>query len=318
MRKLSLIFALIFVCLPAVAQNGQGSGSENGKTELNLPEPPMLGQHWAKGGAPPFQGPKSPDMTSHGGDIMTDTVTAAIFWGTSWSATNYKVSGMDDWYRGVNGTDYAKTSDEYSGPSGYVGPLTTYAGHFIDNSAAPSRAPSTSAVLAEVCNTLKANAVDPVSKGYYAVYVDTKRRNANYCAWHSWSSCTDSHNNSVPVQFAFFFNLDDDSGCDPQDSTTGNPQGLAALGNVTGHEFSEARTDPRGSAWYDSQGAENADKCAWRFGSDYVVFPKLGNTTITKWKIQGNWSNAAYDASPQTGYANSSGQKGCIDGGNYK
>jgi hypothetical protein len=32
--------------------------------------------------------------------------------------------------------------------------------------------------------------------------------------------------------------------------------------------------------------------------------------------VQGNWSNKDYTASK--GYANSSGQKGCADGGNYK
>jgi len=36
----------------------------------------------------------------------------------------------------------------------------------------------------------------------------------------------------------------------------------------------------------------------------------------SQWKIQGNWSNAAFDAG--TGFANASGEKGCIDGGNFK
>jgi len=32
----------------------------------------------------------------------------------------------------------------------------------------------------------------------------------------------------------------------------------------------------------------------------------------TQWKIQGEWSNNAYNTG--TGYPNSSGQKGCLDG----
>jgi hypothetical protein len=48
----------------------------------------------------------------------------------------------------------------------------------------------------------------------------------------------------VSVQVAFFFNLDGDAGCDPQETTGLRWQGLAALANVTGHELSEARTDP--------------------------------------------------------------------------
>jgi hypothetical protein len=37
--------------------------------------------------------------------------------------------------------------------------------------------------------------------------------------------------------------------------------------SVVAHELEEANTDPDLNAWYDSSGAENADKCAWTFGS---------------------------------------------------
>ena len=139
---------------------------------------------------------------------------------------------------------------------------------------------------------------NPDSAGFYAVYSDQPRGSAGYCAWHSSGFC-----GGVPVQFAFFFNLDGDPGCDPQSTVAGQSQGLQALANVTGHELSEAITDPQLNAWYDRQGSENADKCAWTFGAPSVPF-KNG----TYWKIQGNWSNAA--ANTNSGYANG----GCIDG----
>src|SRR5207249_8143507 len=125
----------------------------------------------------------------------------------------------------------------------------------------------TSTILTEVCGVLQASGQTPVANGYYPVYVDAPRGHAGYCAWHSAGSC-----GGVPVQFAFFFNLDGDSGCDPQDSISSQSQGLAALANVTGHELSEARNDPRLDAWYDSSGAENADKCSWTFGGPSVAF----------------------------------------------
>lgn len=56
-----------------------------------------------------------------------------------------------------------------------------------------------------------------------------------------------------------------------------------------------------------SQGEANGDKCAWTFGAPLMSFSH-GN----EWKIQGEWSNAAYNAG--TGYPNSSGQKGCLSG----
>ncbi len=272
-------------------------------------EPPMLGIHWAKGFEPNARAAqaakaakptRTPNMTYHGGKIMPTAITQAIFWGTSWpSYTGDKITGMDQWYEGFNNSDYAKTSDEYTGTNGQVGPTTSYLGHVIDGSASTTGS-NTSTILAEVCKEITP---DSSGNGYYAVYTDTPRGNANYCAWHSYGSC-----NGTPVQFAYFFKLDGDAGCDPQDTSGLHSQGLAAIANVSGHELSEARTDPASpGAWYDSSGAENGDKCAWTFGAPLVPF-----SNGTQWKIQGEWSNAAYTAG--TGYPNSSGQKGCLSG----
>jgi hypothetical protein len=58
-------------------------------------------------------------------------------------------------------------------------------------------------------------------------------------------------------------------------------------------------TDPRGAGWFDTSGAENGDKCAWQFGGA-VTF-----ADGTKWKLQEEFSNAAYNASQGT-------PRGCI------
>jgi len=266
----------------------------------NKAEPPALGHHWAKGFAHNARPHRSPNMLWHNGAIINSSAATAIYWGASWSNSSFvgdKISGLDTWYTGFSNSNYAKASDEYTGTNGQVWPSNTYGGHIVDTTTA-SGGGSTSAILAEVCKVI----ANPVSNGYYAVYVDLKRGNANYCAYHSYGSC-----GSTPVQFAFFWNLDGDPGCDPQDTTTGHSQGLAALANVSGHEFSEERTDPRNGGWYDSQGQENGDKCAWTFNVPSVTFPNG-----SQWKIQGEWSNAAYTSG--TGYPNSSGQRGCLDG----
>jgi hypothetical protein len=281
---------------------GQGNSTQ---------EPPMVGITWARGADPSASrtagvgnaARRSPEMTYHGGKIMPTAVTHAIYWGPSWSNSTFvgdKITGLDNWYYGFSGSNYAKASDEYTGTNGQVGATTSHLGHMVDTSTATG-GNSTSAILAEVCKEI---AVPDISgNGYYPVYVDVKRGNAGYCAWHSAGTC-----HGVTVQFAFFFNLDGDPGCDPGDTTTGHSQGLAALANVSAHELSEARTDPANpGAWYDSSGAENGDKCAWTFNVQSVSFPNG-----TSWKLQGEWSNAAYTAG--TGYPNSSGQHGCLDG----
>jgi hypothetical protein len=306
MKLLATALMLVLFSLPAFAQseNGSSHASNNGKVDLNLPDPPMLGVQWARE-AKPVPGGTSPNMTWHNGAIMPSASATAIFWGTSWGSSSFvgdKITGLDTWYNGVGGSKYAATSTEYTGFGGQVTSSVTYNGHYIDLSSAPNHAPSTSAVLNEVCKVISVNKLTIPSNNYYAVYVDGSRRGANYCAWHSYGAC-----NGTPVQFGFFFNLDGDAGCDPQDASGIHSQGLAALSNVTGHELAEAVTDPRNGGWWDSSGQENADKCAWTFGAPLLTF-----TNGSQWKIQGNWSNQAYTA--ETGYANSKGQKGCLSG----
>jgi hypothetical protein len=231
----------------------------------------------------------------HYGPVMHGTTVVPVFWGSGWSSNSFtgdKVSGLDYLYAHIGGSGYAHTNSEYTDSAGKVDTVSISKGSDLsDTSATPSGAPSTSQVLAEVAN---ATGGSPTPGAYYPVYSDQPRGSAGYCAWHSSGTI-----NGIQVEFGFFFNLDGDPGCDPQDTTTGHSQGLAALANVTGHELSEMLTDPQLNAWYDQQGAENADKCAWTFN---------GLVTIggQSWKIQGNWSNAA--ASTNSGYANG----GCI------
>lgn len=245
----------------------------------------------------------SPLLTFHNGPVLYSSNTYSIFWGTEWNNPLFaqdKITGLERFFNGFSGTSYAGTAGEYYGTNGYITSSSNFYGSVIDSSTPPARAPKTSAIVAEVCK-ITANNPDP--NGVYFVYTSTTAGNVNYCAWHSWGNCS----NGAKVQVAYMPNIDGIAGCDPQDNASGNSQGLAALANVTAHELLEAITDPRGSGWTDSSGNENADKCAWSFP------PGDGLSTFfdgSKWKLQMEWSNTAYQAG--TGLANRSGQKACI------
>jgi hypothetical protein len=65
--------------------------------------------------------------------------------------------------------------------------------------------------------------------------------------------------------------------------------------NTLAHETEEAATDPDLNAWYDRRGYENADKCAWTFGSTYTT--SNGSTANMNlggkdFLIQRNWVDA--------------------------
>jgi hypothetical protein len=262
-------------------------------------------------GARPIRANRSPNMTYHRGKIMPTVVTQAIFWGPSWANSTFvgdKITGLAVWYTGHNGSNYAATVNEYTDTvnGGHQVSSTglTYQVPITDSSKAAGGG-STSTILSEVAKQVANNAIvlDPNGNSYIPVYTDVSRGTAGYCAWHSSGTI-----GTTVVQFAYFFNLDGDPGCNPQDTQTGHSQGLAALANVSAHELSEARSDPAGpGAWYDSSGMENGDKCAWTFNVPSVTF-----SNGSEWKLQGEWSNAAYTAG--FGYPNSSGQKGCLDG----
>jgi len=271
--------------------------------------PGASGIHWARDvqrprGAQAAAVAASPNLLYNGGPVMnTGAWVEPIFWGTSWNNPGDKITGMATFYGGFGASPYEHTNTEYTDASGrHVSSTVTFGASHVDRSAAARSGNRTSTILAEVCRVV----TSPRSDGYYPVYTDSPRRNAGYCAWHSAGSC-----GGTTVQFAFFFKLDGDAGCDPQDTSGLHSQGLAAIANVSGHELSEALTDPHLNAWFDASGEENADKCAWSFGT-----PLLRFANGSMWKVQGNWSNAAFNAG--TGYANRDGQRGCIDGGNFK
>jgi hypothetical protein len=65
--------------------------------------------------------------------------------------------------------------------------------------------------------------------------------------------------------------------------------------STIGHELAETASDPMLNAWYDKDGAENADKCSWQFGNvkvgTSVNINGLWNVVVGKKKylIQMNW-----------------------------
>lgn len=85
---------------------------------------------------------------------------------------------------------------------------------------------------------------------------------SQYCGWHTAGNVTAGH-----VRYAFIGNAARClSACAAQTKSPNGNAGIDAAISVLSHELEEATTDPDLNAWYDSRGAENADKCAWTFG----------------------------------------------------
>jgi hypothetical protein len=245
-------------------------------------------------------------MTFHGGNVLPHVAARVVLAGAKWRDPAFaadKVTGLDSFYAGYGGSSYAVTADEYIGANGPVGSALRYQGHAAPISTSVDGT-KMSAVATAACAEFASGAFLAETGGtqHIAVYSDMKRpTGVKYCAYHGVVSC-----NRQVVTVAFYWNLDADAGCAAQDYVTGHTTGLAALANVTAHELHETRSDPLISAWYDAQQNEAGDKCAWTYASPYVTL-KNGS----RWKLQAEWSNAAYALSK--GVANLSGQKACVD-----
>ena len=307
MRYRTLLAASL---IAAAGSAGAGTGEELAYT------PATLAQHVhatrdepGRRGRTPGTGTTSNSsaaMTFHGGNVMPHASVRVLLAGPGWRNASFaadKITGLDSFYAGYSGSSYAATADQYVGANGAVGSSLHYQGH---DAPTPTSVDGTnlSALAKAVCAEYASGSFQPDTAGtqVVAVYSDMKRpASVKYCAYHSVMSCS-----RQTVEVAFFWNLDGDGGCSAQDYQTGHSPGLAALANVSAHEIHEVRTDPMMNAWFDSQQNEVGDKCAWTFASPYVTL-KNGS----RWKLQAEWSNAAYSLS--RGVANQLGQQACVD-----
>ncbi|MDQ1514563.1 MAG: hypothetical protein QOE80_393, partial [Actinomycetota bacterium] len=114
-----------------------------------------------------------------------------------------------------------------------------------------------------------------------------------YCGWHTHGTIS-----GADIKYSF---VGDPSrtlaACAAQTLTSPNGNTSAdAMVSVIAHELEESVTDPDLNAWYDSRGYENADKCAWTFGTTSAVGNgSLANMTLgsRNFLIQQNWVNAS-------------------------
>jgi hypothetical protein len=113
-----------------------------------------------------------------------------------------------------------------------------------------------------------------------------------YCGWHTYGTI-----NGFNIKYSFVGNPDRcPSACEAQTTGPNGNAGADGMASIIAHELEEAVSDPNLNAWYDSRGAENADKCAWTFGTTFTTSNgALANMTMggRNWLIQRNWVNAS-------------------------
>jgi hypothetical protein len=239
---------------------------------------PMATQ-WANGAYRATYG--AGKLQYHGGPTLTTNATYAIYWNPSnWSQqlpSGYSTL-VDQYFTDV-AADSGKTTNVYYTATQYSGIQYTssFLGSGVDTDPLPASGCTDSGMSVcisdaqlqtEIRNYVSSHGLPQNGNTQYFVFTapgvgscsGSYCAYTNYCAYHG-----NIGTGSTAIIYANQPYVENVSGCDAGHHPNSLP-GDAVL-NVVSHEHNEAITDPFGSAWYDVQGYENGDKCAWSWGA---------------------------------------------------
>jgi hypothetical protein len=232
----------------------------------------------------------------HGGPLIIGGTHVYYIWYGNWTG-NTATTILDDLAGGIGGSPYFNINTTYyDGTPTHVSNLVTLSGSTSD-SYSQGTALSDAGVQAVVSSAITSGRLPTDPKGVYFVLTsadvnETSGFCTQYCGWHTHGTIAGSD-----IKYSFVGNPDRcPSACEAQTTSPNGNAGADGMASIIAHELEEATTDPDLNAWYDRRGQENADKCAWTFGTtSTAINGSQYNMTLggLKYLIQQNWVNAS-------------------------
>jgi hypothetical protein len=232
----------------------------------------------------------------HGGPVLLGTVNVYYIWYGNWSG-NSATSLLSTLVSDLNNSSYEHINTTYyNGTNQHVSGQLHLAGQVNDNYSEGTSLGDANieSIVANHCSSL--GGCD--TNGVYFVLTsadvnETSGFCTQYCGWH-----TDSTISGKNIKYAFVGNPDRcPSACEAQTTSPNGNSGADGMASIIAHESEEAISDPDLNAWYDRRGEENADKCAWTFGTVHAAANGSAYNFVggsgTEWLIQQNWVNAS-------------------------
>jgi Phosphate-induced protein 1 conserved region len=232
----------------------------------------------------------------HGGPLMLGTTNVYYIWYGNWNG-NSAVTILTDLAQNIGGSPYFNINTTYyDGSNTHVTNSVHYAGSTTD-SYSRGTSLSDAAIQGVVADAINQGRLPKDTSGVYFVLTSSDVTASSgfctqYCGWHTHGTIAGSD-----IKYSFIGNPDRcPSACEAQTTGPNGNAGADGMASIISHELEEAVTDPDLNAWYDTRGQENADKCAWTFGTTYTVANgssanmQLGTRDYL---IQRNWVNAS-------------------------
>ncbi len=250
-------------------------------------------------------------ISYHGGPVLqAGTKVVAVYWAsapiyTRGPAVGSTGAGTSDnslvgfFLNHLGGTPYFNINSTYTNSGGIpIVNSVSYTGYWANGTNAPSGTTNVSdaSMIAMLQSGFNSGALTYDASTLYIIFTAGKVNlgggfGSQYCGYHTHATVTvggvakNALYAALPYDYAY-----------PGSCTNGSPSpngdpGADGEVSVLAHEIEETTTDMMGNAWYDSQGYENADKCAWTWGTSYNG---TSNVTIggKAFLVQQNWLNS--------------------------
>jgi hypothetical protein len=253
----------------------------------------QAGQAKPDGGGKPGGGN---GITLHTGPVMLGTTNVYLIWYGNWG-NNQAVNIITDLANNIGGSSYFNINTTYYNSAGTkVSNSVHLAGSTNVNPPGYDTSLTDGEIQTIVANTINGGTFAKDTNGVYFVLTSADVNASSgfctqYCGWHTHASIGGSD-----IKYSFVGDPTRcPASCQQQNTGPNGTSGGDGMASIWAHELEEAVTDPDLNAWYDSRGYENADKCAWTFGSTYAAANgatanvHLGNRDYL---IQRNWVNA--------------------------
>jgi len=253
-------FAAFLLTLTVVLAKAQGNGDDafiiRHRTNPHEGEAPTKGS----------TGTITPVIGYHGGPVM-EIPKVYLIWYGNWSQSNGSDTPegqaiVNDFLYGLSGSPYYVTNASYSGVSG-----TFTVGVEATDSYSQGTKLSDRKVASIVANAINSRALPKDSNGIYFVLsssdvAETSGFCSRYCGWHTYGTLGGTN-----IKYSFVGNSNRClNACSIQTVGPNGNAGVDGMVSVIAHELEETNTDPNLNAWYNANGAEDADMCAWTFG----------------------------------------------------
>ena len=235
-------------------------------------------------------------ISYHGGPVMLGTTHVYYIWYGNWSGNSANAI-LTNLAQNIGGSPYFNINTTYyNGSNTHVSNSVQYISSVNDNYSHGTSL-SDAAIQAIVAGAISGGGLPYDTNGVYFVLTSADVNESSgfctqYCGWHTHGTL-----NGFDIKYAFIGNPDRcPSACEAQTTSPNGNAGADGMASIISHELEEAVTDPDLNAWYDSRGQENADKCAWTFGTIQTADNGSAyNMTLgsMNYLIQRNWVNAS-------------------------